>query len=192
MEADWEFEVGGDAPVIDACWSGFVDLRLAPERAWGLVEVGEVPALAAALERLNSPGSQVWTSKCDFWPELGRAEFDPDELDAPPGSSAHAVCCYVDILSRDDRRWPLPHLAEAACRHLCDLLATAPLRCCRIDLVIRRATIIPDRMELGVTAYVTACGSTPKQAMDALGTALAAFADALCAGSTLERESMGE
>jgi hypothetical protein len=30
MEADWEFEVGGDAPVIDALWPGFVDLRLSP------------------------------------------------------------------------------------------------------------------------------------------------------------------
>jgi hypothetical protein len=28
LEADWEFEVGGDAPVIDALWPGFVDLRL--------------------------------------------------------------------------------------------------------------------------------------------------------------------
>jgi len=39
MEADWEFEVGPDtaglaAPVIDACWPGFVDLRHNPERAW--------------------------------------------------------------------------------------------------------------------------------------------------------------
>ena len=33
MEADWEFEVGGDAPVIEARWPGFVDLRRNPERA---------------------------------------------------------------------------------------------------------------------------------------------------------------
>jgi hypothetical protein len=38
MEADWEFEVGGDAPVIEAPWPGFVDLRLHPERAWQLSE----------------------------------------------------------------------------------------------------------------------------------------------------------
>ena len=27
MEADWEVEVGGGAPVIEAFWPGFVDLR---------------------------------------------------------------------------------------------------------------------------------------------------------------------
>ena len=27
MEADWEFEVGGEAPVIEASWEGFIDLR---------------------------------------------------------------------------------------------------------------------------------------------------------------------
>ncbi len=32
MEADWEFEVGGDAPVIEAHWPGFVDLRQNPEQ----------------------------------------------------------------------------------------------------------------------------------------------------------------
>ena len=31
MEADWEFEVGGDAPVIEALWAGFVDLRSQPD-----------------------------------------------------------------------------------------------------------------------------------------------------------------
>ena len=30
MEADWEVEIGGGAPVIDACWDGYVDLRFNP------------------------------------------------------------------------------------------------------------------------------------------------------------------
>ena len=30
MEADWELEIGGDAPVIEAHWTGFVDLRADP------------------------------------------------------------------------------------------------------------------------------------------------------------------
>jgi hypothetical protein len=71
MEADWEFEVGGDAtvpeaPIIDACWSGFVDLQSAPERARLLPEASQFPALADALVKLNGVGSPVWTSKCDF------------------------------------------------------------------------------------------------------------------------------
>jgi hypothetical protein len=53
MEADWEFEVGPDAaglaaPVIDALWPGFVDLRRAPELAWHLPEAAQLPALAEA------------------------------------------------------------------------------------------------------------------------------------------------
>ena len=32
MEADWEVEIGGGAPVIDALWPGFVDLRAARAR----------------------------------------------------------------------------------------------------------------------------------------------------------------
>ena len=46
MEADWEVEIGGDAPVIDACWEGFVDLRRAPERAGAVAGSAELPALA--------------------------------------------------------------------------------------------------------------------------------------------------
>src|SRR4051812_38986462 len=53
MEADWEFEIGGDAPVIEANWKGFVDLCAHPERVSELTECGELPALAEALVRLN-------------------------------------------------------------------------------------------------------------------------------------------
>jgi hypothetical protein len=196
LQADWEFEVGGDAPVIDAFWQGFVDLRVSPERVSDLPEAALLPGLAAALLRLNSEGSPVWTSKCDFWPVLEREEFDADELDAPAGCSTVAGCCYIDILPRGDHAWPLPQPAEAACKLLCALLGRVPLRCCRVDLVIRRALIAPgpmdsDRMDLGpmdfgMTAYITACGPTPAQAARTLEEALIAFADALCPNSTLQ------
>jgi hypothetical protein len=186
LQADWEFEVGGDAPVIDTLWQGFVDLRAAPERVSDLPEAAQISGLAAALVRLNSEGSPVWTSKCDFWPVLEREEVDADELDAPAGCSTHAVCCYIDILPRGDHVWPLPEPAEAACRLFCGLLGSVPLRCCRVDLVIRRALIALNRMDLGMTAYITACGPTPAQAARTLEEALIAFADALCPGSTLQ------
>ena len=41
MEADWEMEIGGSAPVIDAFWAGFEDLRRSPERAGALPESQE-------------------------------------------------------------------------------------------------------------------------------------------------------
>jgi len=186
LEADWEFEVGGDAPAIDACWAGFVDLRQAPKQARILVEVGDFPPLAVALEKLNSPSSPVWTSKCDFRPELEPGDFDPDELDAPPGCSGCAVSCYIDILPREGWRWTNPQLAEAACRELRGLLAAIPLRCSRVDLVVRRAIVVADRVDLGITAYVTACGSGAGEARNALASALFAFVDALCTHSTLQ------
>jgi len=186
MEADWEFEVGGDAPVIDALWPGFVDLRLAPERAWTLSEAAELPALASTLERLNGRFSPVWTAKCDFWPELRPEDFDPDELDAPSGDAMCAMGCYVDLLPKGDMEWLLPPQAAANCKAVCVRLQAVPLGCCRVDLTIRRALIVHEREELGITAYVTACGATSATAKLVLEAALAAFADTLLANSTLQ------
>ncbi|MGD0732168.1 MAG: hypothetical protein ABR956_12975 [Terracidiphilus sp.] len=180
MEADWEFEAGGDAPVIDAHWPGFVDLRHSPERARQLPEAIQFPALAQALADLNAPQSPVWTSKCDFWPHLEADEFDADELDAPAGCAIHAMGCYIDLLPKGDRQWSLPANAAAACKSLCSRLQAVPLRSCRTDLVIRRAALAPELMDLGITAYLTCCGATESEACVALQAALAAFAGALC------------
>jgi hypothetical protein len=196
MEADWEFEVAGGAPtgeaearetpIIDALWPGFIDLRRNPERAWQLPEAAELPALAGALALLNVDASPVWTSKCDVWPAVDSAEFDPDELDAPDGCAAHAMGCYIDLLPKRDGQWGLPAEAAVACKHVCSLLRAVPLRCCRFDLVIRRAFLSPDGLGLGITAYLTACGRFPDEAAQTLQGALAAFAGVLTGDSTLQ------
>jgi hypothetical protein len=178
MEADWEFEVGGDAPIIEAHWEGFIDLRRQPERTRNLPEAAQFPSLAEALARLNASDSPIWTSKCDLWPRLEVGEFDPDELDAMPGCTAYAMGCYIDLLPHSDQQWAQPAMAEKACKRVCGLLNAAPLRCCRADLVIRSAFITPDRMGLGVTAYLTSCGESPAEAARTLEAALAAFTDA--------------
>ena len=176
MEADWEVEIGGQAPVIQTAWAGFIDLRLAPDRARQLWEVAHLPALADALLRLNSPSSPVWTSKCDVWrPDT----FDPDELDAPSGERSRAVACYIDLLPLPDQPWPDPMHAAAACKTLCARLRAVALRCCRVDLIVRQAYIAPDSPDLGVTAYFTACGSTSTDAAAALSSALGAFVASL-------------
>jgi hypothetical protein len=177
MEADWEFELGPDAagkaaPVIDAAWAGFVDLRSEPERAWELPEAGQFSAMAEALIKLNAIDSPVWTSKCDFWPRLEEGEFDPDEMAAPPGYATHAMGCYIDLLPRDDQRWILPESAADECRNACRLLRAVLLGCCRVDLVIRRAIVAPDAECLGVTAYLTSCGETTAEAAKTLQAAL--------------------
>lgn len=199
MEADWEFEVGGDAPVIEAHWPGFVDLRWTPGRAdqlsllaRNLPEAAQFPALAATIEKLNGRYSRVWTSKCDFWPELQPGEFDPDELDASPGSFAHACGCYIDLLPESGQQSPFPQMLQAACKRWCDRMHAVPLRCSRVDLIIRRALIAPDLMDMGVTTYVTACGPDSREAKHTLGSAIGAFADALCPNSTVQWKCMGE
>jgi hypothetical protein len=186
MEADWEFEMGGDAPVIDAFWIGFVDLRADPELASCLPETGELPALALALKTLNSAGSPVWTSKCDFWPALQPADFDADELDAPPAAAAHGTGCYLDLLPRAADSWSRPQHAELACKAVCVFLRQVSLRCCRADLIVRRAFPGDQSDHHGVTAYLTACGPTPEAAKAVLAQALAAFATAICFGQTLQ------
>src|ERR1700741_1109000 len=158
MEADWEIEIGQEAPIqqapiqqgliqqgliqeapiIDACWPGLVDLRTNPERVRELPEVHQLPALADALVRLNATDSPVWTAKCDVWPVAEPcAEFDRFELDSPVEAAVHGLACYIDLLPVSE--WVLPEKAIASCENLCARLRSVPLRCCRVDLVIRRA-----------------------------------------------------
>jgi hypothetical protein len=187
MEADWEIEVGRGAPVIEAYWPGFVDLRVAPERARGLAEASQLQGLADALILINTKDSLMWTSKCDvFVPE----DFDKDELDAPADSGAHALACYIDLIPRSDGRWLETDTAVDVCRRICASLHGIPLRACRVDLIIRSASLARvgtdlavDGMELGATAYVTACGASSGDANSSLQRALAEFAEVIAASS---------
>ena len=165
--------------MIEACWAGFVDLQRAPEQAMQLPESAHLPALGEALARLNAADSPVWTSKCDFWPHLEQDEFDADELDAPSGCATHATGCFIDLLPKSDQQWIQPAMAEKACKRICGLLNAVPLRCCRVDLVIRRVFITSEVMCLGITAYLTSCGESPAAAAKTLEAAVATFADAL-------------
>ena len=181
MEADWEGEVGGGAPVIDALWPGLVDLRLAPERVSELPEIAAMPALADALVALNAPASPVWTAKCDVW---SVDAFDPDELDAPHEEGLQAIGCYIDLLPKSGGQWRGPEEAAGWCKGVCGRMRALRVRSCRVDLVVRGARLAQGRMEYGVTAYLTAAGAGPGAASDALGAALAALADAVCAAAS--------
>lgn len=141
--------------------------------------------MAETLAKLNEATSPVWTSKCDAWPQLEPDEFDSDDLDATPGCAC-ATGCYIDLLPRSDQQWAVPAKAGEDCKQLCKLLSAVPLRCCRVDLVIRRAFITTDLMGLGITAYLTSCGESDVEAAITLQAALAAFADAFCGHSTIK------
>ncbi len=177
MQADWEFEAGAGDPIVDAAWTGLVDLRRNPEGIRKIGEAALVPALAPALLRLNSASSPVWTAKCDVWtPEA----IDPVELDAPDPQTACALACYIDLLPCDATDWRTIAGMEAYCRHLCGLLRAIPARCCRADLVVRRAVLSAETESLGITAYLCGCGANSSQAASALSAAIAALVDSLC------------
>ena len=175
MEADWEFEIGPDAPLIETSWSGFVDLRAHPERASELCECRELPGLAEALIRLNVVSSPVSTSKTDvFRPET----IDPDEMDASAENATHTIACYIDLLRRNDQSWKVPIEAERDCRDLCEKLRADLLRNCRVDIVVRRA-MAADGSDLAATVYFTACGSTLGHAQNTLAECLAKFTEVI-------------
>jgi hypothetical protein len=177
VEADWEIELGGHAPIIDVRWSGFVDLRRSPEKVCDLAEVLQLPALAPALVRLNSPESLLYTAKCDVWQV---AEIDPLEFDAPQETPAQGMAVYLDLVPCAPQLWSDHDRAIAWCRALCTCLRNAPLRCSRVDLVIRRARRASElEDEIGVTAYLAACGPTVKAASAQLESLLAIFADSI-------------
>jgi hypothetical protein len=181
LEADWEVEVGSSAPVIEAHWQGFIDLRAQPLRIGDIAEAKAFPPLADLLLALNSSGSPVWTSKCDVWA--------PD-----PG----ALACYVDLLPLRGGVFAEWERAEAFCRVLVKRIApravpvgeTQPGRhpillmgdgrgsAAAITLVVRRA--ITEQFEgFGVTAYFSADAQCSPDAETATAAAMVAFSNAL-------------
>jgi hypothetical protein len=175
MEADWEFDVGKDSPVIAARWDGLVDLRDEPQRVHEIVETQRLSGLAEALVRLNADDSPVWTSKTDvFVPE----EVDPDELSSSREDAASATACYVDVLMREGWTWDSSDASERACRLICARIKEIPLERCRVDMVIRRAQDA-GLNKFGATVYLTACGKTSTAAKDRLVECLMACVDEL-------------
>ena len=83
MEADWEVEIGGDAPVIEAQWPGLVDLRANPERICEIAEASAFPPLsrfAAGIEfrvvagadiEVRRLGARTWSASLLCGPASG-------------------------------------------------------------------------------------------------------------------------
>ena len=165
MEVDWEVEIGGGAPLIEADWPGFIDLRSHPHRVHEISEASDFPPLAALLLALNSMRSPLWTSKCDLW------EPEPNERAA-----------YLDLLPCVGRVFTHWQQAEAFCREFVGRLAPFALPDldpeCSITLVVRQA-IAGDLEGFAITAYLNAKAASQADAAAALATIMAVFADAL-------------
>jgi len=181
MEADWDVEVGGGAPVIDALWAGFVDLRRHPERIAEITETEKFPALGPLLLKLNSPGSPVWTSKCDLWEPVDSGEPAEDNLPT-------ALAIYVDLLPSAGAVFLHWQDAEAFCRRWVSQLAHIKMSACTVELVVRQAQAGVSQ-GFGVTAYLSAQGHDRSGAAETLSRALSAFAGAVPATENTERAS---
>lgn len=174
MEADWEIEVGGEAPIIDAYWAGLIDLRARPEQAKHLPEAAEFPPLAETLMRLNARSARIWTAKCDVWRV---DEFDPDELEASSDAALHGVACYIDLLPAGNDQWLNLEAAADWCKQVSGALHGQVLKQARADLVLRRALLRDDQWRFGCTVYFQGCGKTEPEAFAVLASVLMLFAD---------------
>ena len=197
MEADWEVEVGGGAPVIEALWPGFVDLRRNPERLAEIAEAVNFPALADLLRTLNSARSPMWTAKCDFW-ETEPAELASTESGKLAADPSTALACYVDLLPVEGQVFVQWTQAEGFCRQWVARLEELSLPGCRVDLIVRQA-IAGEAEGFGITAYVGSTGRDRSGAAEALSAALADFAGAIptwsgpaTAATKLQWKSTGE
>ena len=165
MEIDWEVEIGGGAPVIEAHWPGFIDLRSHPGRIAEVTEAAPFPALASLLLALNGAESPLWTAKCDL--------FEPEPM---------ALACYIDLLPVEGRVFEHWQGAEVFCREWVARLALlAAPECrpeCSIALIVRQA-VAGDAEGFGVTAYLCAAGTDRNSSAEGLAAALAGFEDAV-------------
>ncbi len=181
MESDWEVEIGGDAPVIEAHWEGFVDLSMHPERIGEISETATFPPLADLLLALNSPPSPVWTSKCDLW--------------AP---APNQLACFVDVLPRDGTlftEWPHAETFSRALtkslapnttlaeqiesgRHADPKISMEPESEATILLVVRRA-VASEFEGFGITAYFSAHAPDAFRAQSVLAECMVAFSSAI-------------
>ncbi len=182
MEADWEIEIGGGAPVIEALWPGFVDLRQQPERLAEITEAASFPPLAGLLRALNDASSPVWTAKCDLW-ETELAEADEAGLSSAAAATLEptTVACYIDLLPRAGQVFAQWQQAKAFCCACIAHLAQSALPGCHAELIVRQA-VAGVAEGFGVTAYLSGAGNDLPAASEALAAALNAFADSILCG----------
>jgi hypothetical protein len=181
MDIDWEVEIGGGAPVIEALWPGFIDLRTHPERIGEIAETSAFAPLADLLISLNSPQSPIWTSKCDVW--------EPE-----PGGAA----CYVDLIPRHGSVFADWRCVERLCRALVKQMTTrnardesdaagtdATIADAPVSLVIRQA-IAGQAEGYGITAYFSAGAESLPDAATVVANAMVAFSNAIRSAAFLD------
>ena len=157
MEADWAVEIGPDAPSIDVPWEGFVYLRNHSSGAIQMVpEAAGHPALFNALFALNSQNSPVFTSKCDLW-TMDQEEIDVYEFAARPETARRGFASYLDVLLLDQEKYQSFEFHQCWVRLITEQLHSRTLASCRVDLVVRAATVHSE-CGYGLTIYAAGYG----------------------------------
>lgn len=185
MDIDWEVEIGGGAPVIEAEWAGFVDLHEDPRGVSKIPEAVSFPPLGNLLSAINADNSPWWTSKCDFW--------QPEPLTS---------ACYVDVLPRATSVFANWQEAEKVCRACVACMnqsATVALKQSMslgahdppqsrdvpeisINLVVR-AAIAREQEGFGITAYMSGKAAGAEDSYAALACAMDIITNALLGSS---------
>ncbi len=189
MEADWSVELGGDAPVIDQGWPGWIDICQDPSRIARLDEVNTFPPLGKALRWVLESNCGMLPTKCDFWT---REELvNACEYDADSGTNSTTANCFVDLMPQAATHWmhlaSAEHWAEATVKKLQGI----PCRNSRVEVVLRQA-FKNDLSFLGVSLYISACGISTTQAMSTLTSALPLALAATCMAHTDRESALGD
>lgn len=92
MWAEFDVEVGGDAPTLTVPYPGYVDVAENPELISEIPEARDA-AMREAILALNA--GTLRTAKCDIW-----ATTELDDEEASLGCT-HKHACYVDVYFRD-------------------------------------------------------------------------------------------
>lgn len=169
MEADWSAELGGDAPVIDQGWPGWIDIRQDPSQIARLNEVRLFPPIEKALRCVLESNCGLVPTKCDFWTD--EETVDACEYDAEPGANSTTANCYVDLMPQAATHWINLAWAERWAEATIRKLQAIPCRNTRVEVVLRQA-FIHDLAFLGVSVYISACGISTEQARSTLASAL--------------------
>ncbi len=136
MQADFSFELGGDAPALEIPWSSddphvrYYDLKTHPELVQKIPEAAAYPELGAFLSRISAAEFPLATAKCDAW---ASNEVAPDE----EIFGDHKFVSYVDLVFVDERERCSFEKHEAFAKELCRLLGQAPEIAATVELVIR-------------------------------------------------------
>ena len=176
MEADWSVEIGGDAPVIDRDWPGWVDLQGNPDAVESLPEVCAFPPLGQMLHAMLQRCTSLEPTKCDAWME---GPADPWEFDSEPENSVCVAACYLDLLPLHLARWNAFAEVEEWVRAMTHQLGSRVCRNARVELVVREASTLQDS-GYGVAIYLAGCGASELAARTALEEVMQVATEVLC------------